>query len=206
MQTLPICRLTRAAWLTGAAERGQNAVGGLHAANVFRAGFAADQDDAAFGRAFAVLDDPGLGILGVELMRPVAAPGPALMPLASSLPSPTALRLASGSKIGCSSWFRSSGGMRLGRKGFFLGDQAFVHHIDREAHGGEAGALAVARLQHPELALLDGELDVLHVVVVLLEHLADLVELLVDLGHVLAESRRSSWACGCRPPRLRPGR
>ena len=68
-----------------------------------------------------------------------------------------------------------------------LRDQPLVDHVHGEAHGGEAGALAVARLQHPELALLDGELDVLHVAVVLLQLAADLFELLVDRRHVLLE-------------------
>ena len=42
-------------------------------------------------------------------------------------------------------------------------------------------ALAGAGLEHVELAALDGELEVLHVAVVLLEHLRVAEELLVDL-------------------------
>ena len=53
--------------------------------------------------------------------------------------------------------------------GFFLGDEAFAHHVDGDANGGEAGALAIAGLQHVELAILDGELEVLHVAVVLFQ-------------------------------------
>ena len=41
-----------------------------------------------------------------------------------------------------------------------------------------AGPLAVAGLQHVQLALLDRELEVLHVLVVLLEHVLDLEQLL----------------------------
>ena len=44
-----------------------------------------------------------------------------------------------------------------------LVDHALLKHLHRNAHHGRAGALAVARLQHPELALLDRELQVLHV-------------------------------------------
>ena len=101
----------------GAAEGGEDAVGRLHAADVLRAGFAADQDDAAFGRACRerracrACATHASASSAKNLIRPVAAPGPALMPLASSLPSAMALRLASGSKIGCRSWFRSSGGI-----------------------------------------------------------------------------------------------
>ena len=42
-------------------------------------------------------------------------------------------------------------------------------HVDGHAQRGGAGALADAGLQHPELALLDGELGVAHVAVVRLE-------------------------------------
>src|SRR6478752_5297287 len=45
----------------------------------------------------------------------------------------------------------------------FLGDQFLVDHLDGDAHAGEPGALAVAALEHVERAVLDGELDVLHV-------------------------------------------
>jgi hypothetical protein len=50
-----------------------------------------------------------------------------------------------------------------------LVDQLLLHHLDGDAHGGAAGPLAVAGLQHIERAVLDGELDVLHFLVVLLE-------------------------------------
>ncbi len=50
-----------------------------------------------------------------------------------------------------------------------------------------AGALAVARLQHVQLALLDRELDVLDVLEVPLEDRADLQELGVGLGHLVLQ-------------------
>ena len=70
---------------------------------------------------------------------------------------------------------------------FFLRDQAFFHHLDRDAYRGAAGALAVARLQHVQATVLDGELEVLHVAIVLLEPRGDFAQLLVDLGHDLFE-------------------
>ena len=66
---------------------------------------------------------------------------------------------------------------------FFLGDQALVHHVHGDAHGRRTGALAVARLQHVELAVLDGELEILHVAIVLLQAGGDFAELLVSFGH-----------------------
>jgi hypothetical protein len=44
--------------------------------------------------------------------------------------------------------------------------------VDGDLHRGAAGALAVPGLQHVELALLHGELDVLHVAEVALELVA----------------------------------
>ena len=61
------------------------------------------------------------------------------------------------------------------QQGLVRVDQALRLHLGGDADGGHAGALAVAGLQHPEAAVLDGELDVLHVLVVGLEALADLV-------------------------------
>src|SRR5207248_9038975 len=49
---------------------------------------------------------------------------------------------------------------------------------------GRAGALADARLEHPEFALLDRELRVAHVPVVLLESSEDREQFLVDLREV----------------------
>ena len=81
------------------------------------------------------------------------------------------------------------------------------------------GALAVAGLQHAELALLDGELDVLHVAVVALRAAARTVAELrrrppasplpSPAGSAVGASRRpwsGAAACGCRRPRPRPAR
>ena len=58
---------------------------------------------------------------------------------------------------------------------FVLRDQPFVGELDRDAQCGLGGALARAGLQHPQLALLDGEFEILHVAVMALRvhhHLA----------------------------------
>ena len=65
-----------------------------------------------------------------------------------------------------------------------FGDDALVDHVRGDPHGRRRGALGRARLEHVQLAALDGELEVLDVAVVLLELLADALELGVDLGHV----------------------
>ena len=64
---------------------------------------------------------------------------------------------------------------------FFLGDQSFFDHLDGDANGGAPGTLAVARLQHVQAAVLDGELEVLHVAIVLFQARGDFAQLVVDL-------------------------
>lgn len=70
-----------------------------------------------------------------------------------------------------------------------LVDEPFPHHVHGDLDGRLGGPLAVAGLEHEQLALLDGELDVLHVLVVLLKDAADLDELLVALGQHVFHGR-----------------
>ena len=72
------------------------------------------------------------------------------------------------------------------QRGFFI-DHALVEHLHRDAHHGRAGALAIAGLQHPELAFLDGEFHVLHVAEMVLQQGLGLQQLLVDRGHQFFE-------------------
>ena len=139
-----------------AAARGENAGGNFHAGDVFRRGFAADQDDGWIGAAGVVLD----GIFGGE------------DDLADSRAG--RCRQAGGEDFDLLALFDQAGNQEVvelvgldAEDGFFLGDEAFANHVDGDAHGGQAGALAVAGLQHVELAILDGELEVLHVAIVL---------------------------------------
>ena len=63
-----------------------------------------------------------------------------------------------------------------------------LDHLDGDPDGGGPGPLAGPGLEHVEGAVLDGELDVLHLLVVRLELLADAHELLVDLGHLVVRA------------------
>ena len=78
---------------------------------------------------------------------------------------------------------------RVAHDGGLPVDQLLLLHVDRELERRHRGALAVARLQHVDDAVLDGELEVLHVLEVLLERLADPLELVIRLGHLLLELR-----------------
>ena len=69
--------------------------------------------------------------------------------------------------------------------GLLLRDQTLFDHVESNVHGSETGPLAIARLEHPEFAFFNGELDVLDIAEVLLELLTHLEEFLVRLGQVL---------------------
>ncbi len=64
-----------------------------------------------------------------------------------------------------------------------LVDHTLVEHIDGHLQCGQTCTLADTALEHPELALLDGELDVLHIAEVLLQMSADIVEFCIYLRH-----------------------
>ena len=62
--------------------------------------------------------------------------------------------------------------------GLLTGDQALLDHLDGDTQGGGSGALAHSSLEHPELTLLDGELDIAHIAIVILERQEHALELL----------------------------
>ena len=64
-------------------------------------------------------------------------------------------------------------------------EQALGGHLHRDPERGLRGALARSRLQQEELAVLDRELDVLHLAVVVLEPLEGLDEVVVRLRQAL---------------------
>ena len=64
--------------------------------------------------------------------------------------------------------------------GLLAGDEALLDHLDGNAQGGGGGTLAHTGLEHPELALLDGELDIAHIAVVVLERQEHALEFLTS--------------------------
>ncbi len=74
--------------------------------------------------------------------------------------------------------------------GLFARDQLLAHHLDRDLERCLRRALARAALQHEELAVFDGEFDVLHVAVMRFELVACGLQLGKRLGHHLFERRR----------------
>ena len=77
--------------------------------------------------------------------------------------------------------------------GLLLGAYALAHEVDGDLHGGLRRALAVTGLEHKELAALDGELHVLHILIVLFKRVAYFHELLVDLGHDAGKLVNALW-------------
>ena len=155
---------------------GQDPVGRQHAVNVVRLGLGPNHDD-----LFLVLLGPAFRLVGIEGDLPDRRAGGDIQP--------------AGDAFG----FLTGGGFELRMQvevnllgldpqhGFPARDQMFVGHVDRGPHFRLSRALGIARLQHPQLAALNGELDVLHVAIVLLQALRHPVELAVDLGHLLAQ-------------------
>ena len=92
---------------------------------------------------------------------PTAAPGEAFIPLASRSARP---RLVEAREHQLGELVAGDPPQRLVHV-----DQALVDHVHGDPERRLGGALADAGLQHPELAALDGELDVAHVAVVVLE-------------------------------------
>ena len=111
----------------------------------------------------------------VKAARPTAAPGDAAMPLAIlvSFLSEAAIEHRVQQLIELAG--------RDAQHRFLLSDHAFFHHLDRDANRGRTGALAVAGLQHVELAVFDGELEILHVAIMLFEAGGDFAKLLDTL-------------------------
>ena len=145
-----------------AAAGGENAFGGNHAAEIFRRRLDAhEQHRLALvrrgHRAIGVEIDPA----GRRARTGRQTGGDRLLALATSAASNTGAS-------SCSSW---SAGLRI--TAVFQSISFSLHHVHRELQRRHRRALAVARLQHVDDAVLDRELEVLHVLEVALECLAN---------------------------------
>ncbi len=150
-----------------AAARREDALRGMHAVNVFRRGLDAHQDD--------------LAALRLEVLRIVGREHD----LARGGTRRGRQAGADDLLVGLGVEHRvqklvERGGVDAG-DGLFARQHAGIGQFHRDAQRGLGGALARAGLQHPELAALDGEFEVLHVAIVALEHAGDADELGVDL-------------------------
>ena len=71
----------------------------------------------------------------------------------------------------------------------FLRHQPFARELDRDPQSRLGRALAGARLQHPQLALLDGEFEILHVAVMPFERAVDALQFGEGFRHRIFERR-----------------
>jgi hypothetical protein len=185
-----------------AAARRENALGRMHAVNVFRARLVRTRITSRLSAASFSASS------AVNAISPVAAPGDA------QARSRCIAWAHAGSSVGCRIWSSADGSTRPPRS--FV-DQPLAHHVDRDLERRFCRALAGARLQHEQLAFLHREFDVLHVAVMRFETLRDAMSSQTPPASLLpskascrrcvrARFSRSAAACGCRRRHLRPAR
>ena len=90
------------------------------------------------------------------------------------------------------------------RQRLFPGNQVSARHFDRGAHHGLCIHFAITGLQAVETAALDGEFEILHLVVMALRVCRAARPAGGTARASPAQARRSASACGYRPPRPRP--
>ena len=157
-----------------AAPHSQDALSSFHALDILRRGLQPDQDHllAALG--------PGLGVLSGE--DDLAAGGAGRGGQGAADHGGLLQHLAV--KLGMQQGVQGAG-IDHGH-GLLFVDHPLVHQVAGDLERSSRGALAVAGLQHIELAVLHGELHVLHIVIVILQDLANLLELGEGLGELFA--------------------
>ena len=155
-----------------AAAGGEDAFGGDHAAQIFGRGFVADEED-----LFALLGGVD-GAVGVEIDLAGGRAG------AGGQTGGDGLGLLDLGEIEDRREQLVELVGRVAQDGGFPVDELLLHHVHGELQRGHGGALAVARLEHEQLAVLDGELDVLHVLEMLFQGLADVHQFRVGLRHL----------------------
>ena len=149
------------------ANGGENPLRGVHAADVLRGGLHANEDHSLA---------PVLPLLSICCEEDNLAGGGAGRGVN---PRHESLRLLLGIELRVEDLVELLG--RHEHQGLLFRDEPLVVQINGNLDGRLRAALAVAGLEHVQLAPLDRELHVLHVFVVLLESIADLHELLVAL-------------------------
>src|SRR6185503_1203683 len=154
-------------------SRRQDPFGGNHAAEIFRRRLYAHEQH---GLAFLRGSDGSLGVQ-INLSGGGARPG--------GQPGCDRFRLVDFGRVEYrgKELFELVGGITHDRR--LPVDQLLLLHVHGELERRHSSALAVARLQHVDDAVFDGEFEVLHVLEVLLERLPNPLELLVRLRQVL---------------------
>ena len=160
-----------------AAADGEDALSDLHTLDVLGRGLQTNQND-----LLAALM-PLLGVFGGEYHLAAGSAGGSSQALADNF----GLLHGLGIELGMQQGIQLLG--LYAENSLFLVDHALVHQVNSDLQSSGSGTLAVTGLQHVELAILNGELHVLHILVVLLQTVGDVSELLVHVGHLLLQVR-----------------
>ena len=173
-----------------AAASGEYSLGGVHAADIIGAGFDAAQDHALaalfpLDRIFGVKYDATRGRARSSGQTLAEEASDSLRLLFYFLIEDRPQQLIE------LVWFDAP-------QCRFLIDNLRFDHVDGDPHSGEAGTLAGARLQHPELAVLNGEFDVLHVAVVVFERFAHAAQIGGRFGHNARKFGNRFWRTDTR--------
>ena len=151
---------------------GQNAFGRQHSTDVFRARFHTNQEN------LGALMGSGFGFIGLKI--DLSGSG-----TRTGGKSPgNQLGRFSGARIKDRSQQLTEGIGRNPADGIIGFDQLLLDHLHGDSDGGETGAFPIARLKHEKATLLDGKFEILHVMEMTLEGLADILQLAVHLGHL----------------------
>ena len=165
---------------------GQNALCGMHAVDVLRRGLLTNKDHAV---SCSVCGDR---ILSIEIHTSCRCSRRCRKSLADFTCILKLLCVKTGMK-------QLIQGLRLdaGYRGLLI-DHPLVYKIAGNLDGSLCGSLSVSCLQEEELAVLDRELHILHILVVILQLVRNRKELLIALGKILSELRnrlRRADAC-----------
>jgi len=154
-----------------AATAGHHAFGNSHAADVFRAGFCTNQNDIlALGRHLLGFVCSKINLTAGSTGGCIQAAGQFIQGI---VPDVFGIenRCEQLAELACRNSCHCS----------FLVDQALFHHLNLRAKPAENRAFAISGLQHVQLAFLDGEFDVLHVLVMLFQNGTDAHQLVIHL-------------------------
>ena len=76
---------------------------------------------------------------------------------------------------------------------FLRSNLSLIYKVTSDLDSSRSGSLTVTCLQEVQLAFLDGELHILHIMEVILKICSQIHELLVNFWHSLLQSRDRLW-------------
>ena len=152
---------------------GKDTVGGTHTLDVLGVGLLANEDVLYLGCLIL------FGFLARESYAAVRT----TRTCGQTLGDDGVLLLVGGVEDGVQKLIQLSG--RHTHNHLFLVDQTLFHHVGSHSQSSNAGTFSDAALKHIQLAVLDGELYIQHIVEAVFQSLTDVAEFLISFGHKL---------------------